>query len=152
MFHVLLIILLSINFSISNNPILIAWPYPFNTSESSRIECFTNDQGIILSLTIIATILDIDKTNPSLKYSKHDITKNGSIILILPVLFNYSELHSEIEYRLNYHHSEQKVSHLELLSVVEIPQKDLFSINTYTKQLITINCLAYGTNVCKYEK
>jgi len=136
----------------SNNPILIASPYPFNTSESSRIECFSNDQGIILSLSIIATMLDINKNNPSLKYTKDNTTKNGSIILIIPTLFNYSELHSKIECRSNYYHGEQKISHLEVLSVAEIPQIDLFTINTYIKQMVTINCLAYGTNVCMYEK
>ena len=46
----------------------------------------------------------------------------------------------------------KKSSQLEVLSVVEIPQKELLSINTYTKQMVTINCLTYGTNVCKYEK
>lgn len=152
MFYVLLIIFLSIDFTISNNPILIASPYPFNTSESSRIECFSNDQGIILSLTIIATMLDIDKPHPPIEYSKNDLTKNESIILTIPAPFNYSELHSKIECRSKYHHGEQKISQLEVLSVVEIPEKELFSINTNTKQMVNINCLVYGTNVCKYEE
>ena len=78
-------------------------------SETSRIECFSNDQGIILSLTIIATMLDIDKTNPSLQYSKDNISKNESIILIIPAPFNYSKLHSKIECRSKYHHGEQKI-------------------------------------------
>jgi len=149
MFHILLIIFLSIDFSISNNPILIASPYPFNTSKSSHIECFSNDQGIILSLKIIATMFNLDKNNPLLEYSKDNITKNGSIILIIPAPFNYSELQSKIECRSNYYHSEQKLSQLEVLSVVEIPEKELFSINTYTKQMVTINCRTYGTNICK---
>lgn len=149
MFHVLLIIFLSIDFSISNNPILIASPYPFNRSKSSRIECFSNDQGIILSLKIIATMFNLDKNNPLLEYSKDNITKNGSIILIIPAPFNYSELQSKIECRSNYYHGEQKLSQLEVLSVVEIPEKEVFSINTYTKQMVTINCRTYGTNICK---
>jgi len=152
MLVILLIILLSIDISITNDPILIASPYPFNRSESSHIQCFSNDQGIILSLTIIASMLDIHKNSSLLQYTKDNITKNGSIVLIIPAPFNYSQLHSKIECRSKYHHGEQKISELDVLSVVEIPQKDLFSINTYTKQMLTINCLAYGTNVCKYEK
>jgi hypothetical protein len=151
MFHVLLIILFIFNYSHSNQPILIAKPYPFNRSETSHIECFSNDQGIILSLTIIATMLEIDFNSPSLQSSRNNIIKNGSIILTIPAPFNYSKLDSKIECRSKYHHGQQKIDQLDVISVVEIPQKELFSINTYTKQMVTINCLTYGTNVCTYD-
>jgi hypothetical protein len=141
-----------LKFSISNNPILLASPYPFNTSESSRVECFSNDQGIIQSLSIIATMLNHNQNNPSLKSSEDNITKNGSIILIIPTPFNYSQLQSKIECRSKYHHGEQKINQLEVLSVVEILQKPFLSINTKTNQMFTINCRTYGTNVCKYLK
>jgi hypothetical protein len=152
MFVILLIILLSIDISITNDPILIASPYPFNRSESSHIQCFSNDQGIILSLTIIASMLDIHKNSSSLQYTKDNITKNGSIVLIIPAPFNYSQLHSKIECHSKYHHGEQKLSELEVLSVVEIPQKEFLSMNTHTKQMVTIQCVTYGTNVCMYEE
>jgi hypothetical protein len=149
MFYVLLIILFSFDSSHTNHPILIAKPYPFNRSETSRIECFSNDQGIILSLTIIATMLDM---NLNLQSNENNIIKNGSIILIIPAPFNYSKLDSKIVCRSKYHHGEQKIDQLDVLSVVEIPQKELFSINTYTKQMVTINCLTYGTNICMYKE
>ncbi|CAF1501069.1 unnamed protein product [Rotaria sp. Silwood1] len=150
MFNTFLISLLSIHFSIANDPILIASPYPFNTSETSHIECFSNDQGIILSLTIIAAMIDIDRNASPLQYSKDNIENNGSIILTIPAPFNYSKLHSKIECRSKYHHGTQKISQLEVLSVAEITQKEFLTINTYTKQMVTINCLTYGTNVIIY--
>jgi hypothetical protein len=152
MFVILLIIFLSIDISIPNNPILIASPYPFNRSESSHIQCFSNDQGIILSLTIIASMLDIHKNSSLLQYTQDNITKNGSIVLIIPAPFNYSQLHSKIECYSKYHHGEQKLIELEVLSVAEIPQKEFLSMNTHTKQMVTIQCITYGTNVCMYEE
>ncbi|CAF1305345.1 unnamed protein product [Rotaria sordida] len=147
MFNIFLINLLSIHFSIANDPIIIASPYPFNTSETSYIECFSNDQGIILSLTIIATMIDIDKNISSLKYSKDNIKNNESIILTISTPFNYSKLHSKIECHSKYHYGVQKISQLDVFSVAEITQKEFLTINTYTKQMVTINCLTYGTNV-----
>ncbi|CAF2663345.1 unnamed protein product [Rotaria sp. Silwood2] len=147
MFNIFLIGFLSIDFSIADDPIIIASPYPFNTSETSHIKCISNDQGIILSLTIIAAMIDIDKNISSLQYSKDNIKNNESIILTIPALFNYSKLHSKIECRSKYHYGEQKLSQLEVLSVAEITQKEFLIINTNTKQMVTINCLTYGTNV-----
>ena len=96
---ILLIISLSIHFSACqsavNNPILIGSPYPFNTSESSRIECFSNHLGAILSMIIIAPMLNIDKNISSLKYSQNNITNNRSIILTIFAPFNYTQLQSE---------------------------------------------------------
>ncbi|CAF3742874.1 unnamed protein product [Rotaria magnacalcarata] len=137
---------MSINFSIANDPILIASPYPFNTSKSSDLECFSNDQGIIQSLTIIAPMLDIGKNTPLLLSSKENVKNNASITLKIPPPFNYSKLNSNIECRSKYHHGQQQASQLEVLSVAEIIQKESFTINTYTKQRVAINCLAYGTN------
>ncbi|CAF0765025.1 unnamed protein product [Adineta steineri] len=128
-----------------NDPILIASPYPFNTSKLSHIECFSNDQGIILSLTIIARMLD--KNISSLQYTKDNIIRNGSITLIIPTPFNYSELYSKIECRSKYHYGVQKFSELDIFSVVEIRQNEFLSISTYTNQKVTIHCLTYGTNV-----
>ena len=151
MLSILLIIFLQLKYSFSNDPLLIASPYPFNTSKSSRIQCFSNDQGIILSLTIVATMLDINQNNPSLQTSENNITKNGSVILTIPTAFNYSELNSKIECRSKYHHGQQKTSQLDVLAVVEIPQNELVSMNINTKQIAIIHCRTYGTNVCMYE-
>jgi hypothetical protein len=151
MFYVLLINLLLINFCDANNPILIASPYPFNTSQTSHIECFTNDQSILLSLTITPTMLDTNNTIPSLQSTKDNIVKNGSVVLTIPPPFNYSQLYPKIECRSKYHHGVQKISQLDVLSAAEIPGKEFLSMNGKTKEMITINCLAYGTNVCMYE-
>jgi hypothetical protein len=157
MFHILLITLLLRDVLTAQNlfdynPILIATPYPFNRSESSRIECFSNDQSMISSMTIIVLMLDNDKNSPPLKSSQNNLTNNGSIILTIAAPFNYSQLYSKIECRSKYHHGEQKTSQLEVLSVAEIPQTEVLSINTYTKQMVTLNCLTYGTNVCMYDE
>jgi hypothetical protein len=60
-------------------------------------------------------MLDVDKNNSSLQYSKDDITKNRTVILTILALCNYSGLYSKIECRSNYHHVEQKISQLEVL-------------------------------------
>lgn len=136
----------------ANQPILLAKPYPFNRSESSRIECFTNDQSLILSLTILVTLLDNTfKSSSSFQSTANNITKNGSIVLNIPSPFNYSQLDSPIQCRSKYYHGEQKVRQLDVLSVVEIPEKELLTINTNIKQLIIIHCPIYGTNVCKFK-
>ena len=136
----------------TNQTILLAQPYPFNRSESSRIECFTNDQSLILSLTILATLLDNNlKSFSSFQSTANNVTRNGSIILNIPAPFNYSQLDSQIECRAKYYHGEQKVEQLDVLSVVEIPEKELVIINTKIKQTIIIHCLIYGTNVCKFK-
>jgi len=151
MLHVLLIIFLQLNYSLMNNPLLIAIPYPFNTSISSQIICFTNDQGPILSMNILAMILYSHTDNPLLKNSKDNIDKNGSLILNLPTHFNYSQLDSKVECRSIYHHGQQKISYLDVFSVAEIPRNDLLTIDAGTKQIVTMNCLAYGTNLCMSE-
>jgi hypothetical protein len=97
-------------------------------------------------------MLDIDKHIPSLQYTKDNIIKNESIVLTIPSPFNYSQLQSNIECRSKYHHGQQKTSQLQVLSVAEISQKEFLSMNANTKQMVTINCLTYGTNVCMYEK
>ncbi|CAM2698361.1 unnamed protein product [Rotaria socialis] len=147
MLCIFVILFESINFSIANDPILIASPYPFNTSKSSDLECFSNDQGIIQSLTIIAPMLDIGKNTPLLLSSKENVKNNASITLKIPTPFNYSKLNSKIECRSKYHHGQQQASQLKVLSVAEIIQKESFTINTYAKQMVAIDCLAYGTNV-----
>lgn len=91
MFDILLTTVLSICFSIANDPILIASPYPFNTSKPSQIECFSNDRGTILSLTIIAVMIDNDKNNRVLETSKDNVKNNECIILTVSVPFNYSK-------------------------------------------------------------
>ncbi|UJR30080.1 hypothetical protein I4U23_017622 [Adineta vaga] len=136
----------TIDLFITNDPILIASPYPFNTSKSSSFECFSNDQGIILSLTIIATMFNTTSTS-SLKTTEENIIHNGSIVLTIPILFNYSQLYSKIECRSKYHYGQHKFSQLEVFSVAEIPGKDFLSMSSSTNQLATIHCLTYGTNV-----
>ena len=144
-------ILILLHSTHANRPILLAKPYPFNRSESSRIECFSNDQSLILSLTILATILDDNLKSSSFQSTSNNITKNGSIILNIPAPFNYSQFDSPIECRAKYYHGEQKVQQLDVLSVVEIPEKELITINTKIKEMIIIHCLVYGSNVCKFE-
>ena len=97
-------------------------------------------------------MLDTDMNHPFLQYSENNIAKNGSIILTIPAPFNYSQLDSKIECRSIYHHGEQKLAQLDVLSVVEMPQQEQLSLNIHAKQMAIINCLTYGTNVCKYKE
>lgn len=137
--------------SYSNQPILLAKPYPFNRSESSHIECFSNDQSLILSLTILATISTKQFNSLFLHHTKTNITRNESIVWNIPAPFNYSQFDSSIQCRAKYYHGEQKLRQLDVLSVVEIPEKELLILHTNPKQLIIIHCPIYGTNVCKLE-
>jgi hypothetical protein len=152
MFSALFITSLTIDVFVANEPLLIASPYPFNASKSSHIQCFSNDQSIILSLTITATMLATDTNTSSLQTTEDNVAKNGSIVLAIPALFNYSRLHSQIECRSSYYHGQQKFSRLEVFSVAEIPQSEFLLLNTYTNQLIAIHCLTYGSNVCMYDE
>lgn len=125
---------------------LVASPYPFNSSKTSQITCFSDDQGIVQSMNILAKMSD----SSVLQSSTENVTQNGSVVLMIPAPFNYSQLDAQIECRSKYHHGQQKVSKLDVVSVAEIPQNDLLTIETKTKQAIVINCLVYGTNVCMY--
>ena len=136
-------------FILADDPILIASPYPFNTSKSSHIQCFSHDESIIFSLTIIATMSDMSST---LQSTKDNLIHNESVVLTIPVMFNYSQLHSKIECRSSYHHGPQKFSLLEVFSVAEIPDNSLQSMNALTNQIATIHCLTYGTDVCMQKK
>lgn len=151
MFHALLITLGSLVAFVASEPLLVASPYPFNTSKSSHIECFSNDQGSVLSLTITASLLPAVADTSSLQATNQSVVRNGSVVLTIPALFNYSQMLSQIECRSNYHHGEQRLSQLEVFSVAEIPGKQLLSLSSSTNQLITIHCLTYGTNVGTYD-
>lgn len=154
--HVLLLLVLgfSIHLPASTNqlqdgPILIATPYPFNASKSTRLECFSNEQGPIFSLVIVADMTDEYSDLLPLKSVRTNVTNNGSVVLNISAPFNYSQLEANIQCRARYPYGVEKISELAVLSVVEIVEKQFLSIKTSAQDNATIHCRTYGTDVCK---
>lgn len=146
MFDELRLLVLMIDFTsnqiIGHLPILVASPYPFKTSESARVKCFTNEQGILLSLTITA-----DLNSSALRSTEKEISNNGSVTLDIVAPFNYSRLESKIQCRAKFHHGVEKSTELDVLSVAEIFPKDALALKSQPNQEITLHCRTYGTDV-----
>ena len=147
----LLLLVLTIDLTsnqiIGNLPILAASPYPFKTSESARVKCFTNEQGILLSVMITADLIDLDANSSALRATEKEISNNGSVTLDIVAPFNYSRLESKITCRSTFHHGVEKTTELDVLSVAEILPKDALALQTQPNQEISLHCRTYGTDV-----
>jgi hypothetical protein len=154
MFEVLVIEVLLIGMSligtfVAVRPVLMASPYPFNRSESTLIECFSNDLGIIHSVTIIAELLNNDPSISLLKVTKTNVTNNRSIVLVIPAPFNYSQIRSNVECQSTSYYGQLEIRELEVLSVAEIPERNVSTVTASNNQMALLHCQTYGTNVCK---
>ena len=147
--EVLLIGLFLVETFIATRPVVMAFPYPFNRSESTRIECFSNDLGTIHSITILAELLDTDPSTNLLRVTKTNVTNNRSIVYIIPAPFNYSRIRSNIECQSTSSYGQLEIRELEVLSVAEIPERNSSTVTASTNQMALLHCLTYGTNVCK---
>ena len=147
--EVLLIGISLIETFVAVRPVLMASPYPFNRSQSTRVECFSNDLGIIHSVTITAELLDTDPSTSLLKVTKTNVTNNRSIVLVIPAPFNYSQIRSNVECQSTSYYGQLETRELEVLSVAEIPEKNVSTVTTSNNQMALLHCQTYGTNVCK---
>lgn len=133
--------------TIIDEPLLLATPYPFNATEPSKIECFTNDLNNIRLMTLVAHLIQTDQGNSLLKSIGHNLTNNGSVHLTIESPFNYSQLEPEIECHCKYYTHLRKTAKLEVLSVAVIDQKDNLTISIHSNEKVKIHCRAYGTGV-----
>ena len=145
----LLIIHQFINKVLTDSPIIIATPYPFNASETSYIQCYSNEIGFVRSLSVITSATNSNITMNNLKSFAANVSNNGSISLIIPSPFNYSSLTSNIQCTVRYHRFPPRISELEIVSVAVIAEEDYLSMKTLVKEMVKIYCRAFGTDVGK---
>ena len=154
MFETLLLLIIVVDFTANQNlgghhPILVASPYPFNSSEAARVRCFTNEQGVVLSLTITA---DLDASTAPLRSAEKELSNNGSVTLDIVAPFNYSRFESKIRCLSKFHHGVEETAELDVLSVAEIVQPEHLSIKVQAKQASSLHCRTYGTDVGKMSR